>query len=130
MASSNINPIFTITPNIGIVTISVANTNRDGTGTFGTIISSGNNGTRIDRVEIAAIGTTTNNVVRLFLDNGSTKKLEKEILVNAITPGTLTTVFLGTINYPNGLVLPSGWFLDASTNASESYNIIAFAGDF
>ncbi len=128
--TANINPIFTLTPNIGIVTISVANTNRDGTGTFGTIISAGNFGTRIDRIEIAAISSTTNNVIRLFIDNGSTKKLEKEILVPAITPGTLVTVYLGTINYPNGLILPSSWYLDASTNAAESYNIIAFAGDF
>ncbi len=128
--TANINPLFTLTPNIGAITISTANTNRDGTGTLGTVLTSGVNGTRIDRVEIIATGNTTNNVIRLFIDNGSTKKLEKEILVPLTTPGTLVLTYLGTVNYPNGLVLPSGYFLDASTNAAESYNIIAFSGDF
>jgi len=130
MPSPNTLPLFGLTPNIGMITISTANTNRDGTGTIGTVLTAGINGTRVDRIEIIAIGNTTNNIVRLFIDNGSVKKLEKEVLVPLTTPGTTVLTFMSTVSYPNGLVIPSGFFVDASTNNAESYNIIALGADY
>lgn len=123
-------PNFTSTPRIGLGQVSAANTARDGTGTIETIFTAGTNGSRIDWIEITATGTTTTNVVRLFLNDGTVTRLLDEILVTAITPSTSVEVFRQQLVYNNPLVLPSGWSLRASTNNAETYNIFAFGGDF
>ena len=68
--------------------ISVANTNRNGTGTLVTIFTGATNGSRVDDIYIVATGTTTAGVVRLFISDGSNIRLWQEILVTAITPST------------------------------------------
>jgi hypothetical protein len=123
-------PNFTATPRIGLGQVTAANTARDGTGTIATIFTAGANGSRIDWIEITATGTTTTNVVRLFLNDGTNNRLLDEVLVTAITPSTSTEVFRQQIVYNNPLVLPTGWSLRASTNNAETYNIFAFGGDF
>jgi hypothetical protein len=62
---------YAVTPKIGNVAISTANTNRDGTGTIGICYVAGNSGARIDRVQTVAAGTTTTNVVRYFITQGA-----------------------------------------------------------
>jgi|SRR6267154_314393 len=60
-------------PRTPLVTISVANTARDGTGTLGIVATAPGtpgNGRRFDRIQIIAGGTTTVNVVRLFITQG------------------------------------------------------------
>lgn len=127
---ANIQPIYTLTPNDGPVLISAANTGRDGTGTLYDVVTAGANGTRIDHAEIVATGTTTNNVVRLFLYNGTSNFLYREILITAITPSTTVAVASAIVTFTNGLVIPTGWKLRASTNNAESYNVFAFGGDY
>jgi hypothetical protein len=60
-------------PRNSFTTIQTANTLRDGTGTLGIVAtapSTAGNGKRIDRIQIQAGGTTTTNVVRLFITEG------------------------------------------------------------
>lgn len=112
------------------VQISTANTNRNGTGTIGTLIIGATNGTRVDDITIAATGTTTAGVVRLFISDGTNIRLWQEVLVSAITPSTTVQVFSYTI-LNQALLLQSGWYLAASTNNAETFNVIATrAGDF
>lgn len=109
--------------------ISTANTNRDGTGTVGTILTAGASGTRIDDIDIVAAGTVTAGVVRLFLHDGSAYRLWREILVSATTPSTTVAVWSYSLR-DLALVLKTGWSLRASTNNAETFNVIVTrAGD-
>lgn len=110
--------------------VTTANTNRDGTGTIATIFTAGSSGSRIDDIYIVATGTTTANVVRLFVHDGTNARLWRETLVPAITPSTTVSVFNAAL-LSQGLILASGWSLRASTNNAETYNILVTrAGDF
>lgn len=112
------------------VQISTANTNRDGTGTIGTLIIGATNGTRVDDIYITATGAVTAGVVRLFISNATNIRLWQEILVTATSPNVTTAVWSYTL-LNQALLLKSGWYLAASTNNAETFNVIATrAGDF
>jgi hypothetical protein len=121
---------YAATPATAMAQISAANTNRDGTGTIVDVLLAGTNGTRVDDISIAATGTVTAGVVRLFLNDGTNSRLWKEVLVTATTPSTSVAVWSATL--PNlALVLKSGWKLQAATHNAETFNVIATrAGDF
>jgi|688.fasta_scaffold398591_1 hypothetical protein len=110
--------------------VSVANTNRNGSGTIATVFTAGSSGSRIDDIYITATGTTTAGVVRLFLNDGTNTWLFQEILVTAITPSTTVQVFQFVL-LNQALILANGWSLRASTNNAETFNIqVTRAGDF
>lgn len=118
------------TPQNASAQVTTANTNRNGTGTIVSVMTGATNGTRIDDIYIAATGTTTAGVVRLFISDGTNIRLWQEILVSAITPSTTVAVWSTTL-LNLGLILESGWSLQASTNNSETFNILVTrAGDF
>ena len=126
---------YAATPKCGIGQVSVANTNRDGTGTIATIFQAGANGSRIDAINLKAVGTTTVGMLRLFLHDGTNARLLTEVPVVAITPsGTLPTweaqLNVNTMTQVLPLVLPTGYSLHAATNNAETFNVIALGGDF
>lgn len=122
---------YASTVRTAIAQISTANTNRNGTGTIGTVITGAATGTRVDDITIAATGTTTAGVVRLFINDGTTSYLWQEILVTAITPSTTQQVFSFTLLNQALLLASASWSLRASTNNAETFNIIVTrAGDF
>ena len=127
---ANTDPIFTLTPVIGVVTIAAANTNRDGTGAMSIVVDGGNFGTRIEYIRVVATGQVTNGVVRLFINSGTASHLWKEIIVTATTPSTTTEVFNTEYIPTKPLVLPAGYILEASTHNSETFNIYAHGGDY
>lgn len=127
------NPNFAATPRAAVGQATAANTARDGTGTIATIFTAGASGSRIDRVRIQAAGTTTAGVVRLFLHDGTNARLLSEHLVTAITPSTTVEAFsvdLDLVALGRVIMLPNGWSLRASTNNAETFNVMAFGGDF
>jgi hypothetical protein len=122
-------------PKIGIGTISTANTNRDGTGTIGTVFAAGSSGSRIDAIDIQATATTTAGMIRLFIHDGTTAHLIFEIPVSAITPsGTIPAwsvqLNTNTMTQILPIILPTGYSLRAAGNNAESFKVIAFGGDF
>lgn len=71
--SANTTPIFGLTPHVsGITTGTSANTNKDGTGTVATVFTAGANGSKINRIFFQHMGSNTDTVLRLFINNGST----------------------------------------------------------
>jgi len=122
-------PNFAATPRWSAVSIATADTSRTAPTNVGTVFAAGAIGSRIDEVTITAAGTSTANVVRLFLHTGSTYTLLQEILTTAITAGAAQDSYTTTITF-NSLVLPSGASLRATTHASETYHVSAFGGDF
>lgn len=121
---------YAATPRAAFGQVSVANTNRDGTGTIATIFSAGSSGSRVDDITVTATGTTTAGMVRLFLHNGSSACLWAEISVSAVTPSGTVQAFTASLSN-QALILPNGWSLRASTNNAETFNVIVDrAGDF
>lgn len=125
-------PVFYTTPFAAPVKIETANTNRDGTGTLGTVKAAGANGSKIERVIVQSQGNTTAGMVRLYAHNGTTAFLFDEIPVTAITVGASTPGFRAERDYSQPgalLVLPSGYSLRASTHNAEAFNVIAVGAD-
>jgi hypothetical protein len=122
-------PVFAVTPRIGAVQLSVANTNRDGTtGTYGTLISAGNGGTRIAEIAVQATGTTTAGMIRLFTNDGTNNRMFDEISIAAATPSASVKATRISTTYTN-LTLPSGWSIRASTHNAEVINVFALGAD-
>lgn len=110
--------------------VSVANTNRDGTGTLATVFSAGASGSRIDDISIVATGTTTSGMVRLFLHDGANARLLREVPVTASTPSGTVQAFASYLSNL-AIVLQSGWSLRAATHNAETFNVnVTRAGDF
>jgi phospholipase/lecithinase/hemolysin len=130
--TANTLPIFTLAPVIGLVSISTANTHLDGTGTIGTVLTGGAEGTRIHKIIIQATVTTTAGMVRLYIHDGANYFLWREIPVSAITPSANVAAFTYTIGIIGelALVLPSGYSLRASTEKAETFKIIAEGGNY
>jgi len=122
-------PSFAATVRASAANIATSDTSRTAPTNVGTVFTAGENGSRIDEVNIVSTGTTTAGTVRLWVYTGSTYYLLSETVVLAITPSTTQAVFSSVSTY-NNLMLPSGHSLRATTNNSESFNVIAFGGDF
>lgn len=126
---------YASTPKVGAVTISTANTARDGTGTIGTVLTAGASGSRIDMIDLQAVATTTAGMIRLFVHNGTTAFLIGEFPVTALTPSGTTPAWSAQLNTNTmtqilPITIPTGWSLHASTNNAETFNVVAFGGDF
>jgi hypothetical protein len=120
-------PQFAATPITDAIQVSVANANRDGTGTVGTLYTAPTNGARIDEISIKAGVTTTAGMVRLFLHDGTSYFLWKEILVPAIT-ASATVASFETVLTNLGLILANGWSIRASTEQAQLFNIAVTQG--
>lgn len=129
-------PNFASTPRANQSQISTANTARDGSGTLVDIVVAGASGTRIDQIKIKATGTTTAGMIRLFISDGTTNRLWKEIAVAAITPsGTVQSWESNDadLRTPAGdgtplLALPSGYRLKAAPHNAETFNVLVTSG--
>jgi hypothetical protein len=124
---------YAATSRAAVAQVTAANTARDGTGTIVTVMAGASTGSRVDDIRIQATGTVTAGVVRLFLslDNGTTNRLLREILVTATTPSTTVEAWSASLTNL-GILLPSTTaLLRASTNNAETFNILVTrAGDF
>lgn len=116
-------PQYASIPINGAVTISTANTARNGSGTLGTLITSSGNGIRVDDIYITATGNTTSGIVRMFLSDGTTNYLIQEFIVSTVTVSSSTPAWSQPITN-KGIVLQSGWSLKFSTHNAESFNIV------
>ena len=126
---------YAATPKVGVGQISTANTNRDGTGTIGTVFTAGASGSRIDAIDLKATGTTTAGMIRLFIHDGAGARLLTELPVVAVTPSATLPSWEAQLNTNSmsqilPLVLPTGYSLRAATNNAETFNVIALGGDF
>jgi hypothetical protein len=121
-------PIFGQAVRWAPVAISTANTNRDGTGTIGTVLTAdATDGSVVERIDITAQGTTTAGVVRLYIHNGTTAFLWKEIVVGAITPSTSVSTFMRSVR--ERVHLPATYSIRASTHNAETFNVQAHGYD-
>lgn len=107
------------TTQLGLVIISTANSNRDGTGTIGNLITGTSNGTIVKRIVIKAQGNTSEGMIRLFHYDGTTTRLVREIPVPAITQSSEQKTFIAVINEPFFLKLSNTF--KVSTEKAETF---------
>ena len=134
---ASVNPIFALTPKIGFVTLTAANTATDGTGTVGTLYTAGGNGGRVDRVRFIPLGTNIATKAYLFLNNGASQAVaaNNSLILDLPLPGTtasntalIGTPFLSVFNR----ALKAGHIINATlaTAVATGWKITAYAGDF
>ncbi len=127
MASS---PAFAATAKCAVAQVTAANTNRDGTGTVVAVWTAPATGSRIDRLVVKAVSTTTQGMVRLYIHDGSNARLIYELPITPGTPSSVIPAFEQELVFDGGLLIQTGYSLRASTEKAETFNIIAFGGDF
>ena len=127
-------PNFTLTPRIGIGSVSAANTNRDGTGTIVDIITGVAAGTKITEVVIKATGQPADSVLTLFINDGTTNWLFDEVDLGApAAASTTVTGFRTTLLYDNLVLSSASHKLRAAITVAPTsgvINVMAFGGDF
>jgi len=122
-------PAFAATPRIAAVNIATANTNRDGTGTIGTLITGATNGTQVREIVVKARVTTTAGMVRVFLYDGTTYYLYDEISMLAATPSGTVQATRANVTYANLILPSSSWSVRVSTHNAESADVTALGAD-
>ena len=123
-------PIFPSSVMLGIGQVSAANTNLDGTGTLVTVVTGGANGSRIDRVVLKAIVTTTAGMIRLFVYDGTNTRLVREVTVEAITKSASVAAWEEDLLTPDLYLPSSSYQLKASTEKAETFNVFALGGNY
>jgi hypothetical protein len=148
---ANTNPIFTLTPNVGRVTITqaAANVKSDGVGTVGTdnflVFTAGANGSFVERVRFMSVASaaatagvaTTLRVFLSTVNTGGTTAADTfligEISVPAITSSHSTNA---TAPYELALniAIPTGMYILVSQHVAQTANqnwiAVAIGGDY
>lgn len=136
-------PSFAATPNSPVVAFSTANTGRDGLGAISLLCTARMPGSRVQRVQIRATGTTSAGVIRLFKrDSGLTLggdgsitawsapswRLIEEILVQAVTPGTGQKVWSADWAPLDGFDLAPFESIGIATHLAEGFTAQVLGG--
>lgn len=148
--AANTSPIFSLTPNVGTVTITTAsaNTSSAGGGTIATDIfkafTAGANGSFIQRVRFMSVATAPTTGVattlRIFLStvgSGATTAantfLIGEVSAQAI-PSDSTTAATNYYDFPINQAIPTGMFVLVSQHVAQTANqnwvAVCWGGDY
>jgi hypothetical protein len=122
-------PAFAVTPRIGAVSISTAETSLTAPTNVGTLITSVAAGTRIAEIVVKCAATSAASIVRVFLYDGTTYFLFDEIVIAAATSSnTGATTRVSTL-YLN-LVLPNAsWSVRVTTSIAQATHVAALGAD-
>jgi len=134
---AGIDPIYVATPKIGFgANLTTANTATDGTGTVSTLMTSGSNGSFVEKVIARHLGTNVQTVLRIFINNGSTNatannnRLIREVTVplNNISQNSASLAIEVPINIP----LQAGYTLIATigTTIAAGIALTTIYGDY
>lgn len=134
---ANVNPIFTLTPNIGFVNgVTAANTAKDGTGTTDLIFTAGADGAFIQKVIVRPRGTNVASVARFFLNNGATPgTATNNMLVAEVGLPATTNIENGAIiglELPLNIAVPNGWrlYVALGTAVAGGYVFTTIGGNY
>ena len=119
---TNINERVKFTANTGMLLLSAANTNIDGTGAD-FLITAASNGTIVKTISIQAITSTSHGVVRIFLYTPGYVDLIEEINIPAVTKSGTFPAFSITLEV--NFELKSGYSLLASSQTADNFAVIA-----
>lgn len=126
-------PAFAATVGTEVVSVSVANTARDGTGTIATVLTAGSSGTKIEEIVMKAEDDPADSIVILWLHDGTNYHMFEEWDIGDPADGTTTVAAYRESRTYENLIIPSGWSLRASITVALTAGVIkvfALAGDF
>ena len=146
--AANTSPIFPVTPYAvtGDLTVATACTTRGPTATAGLAAANiieltpvSTNGRRIDKITVQAASTaiaapTAEQIVGIWMWDGTTAFLIDEIDIDLVTPSTTATSFSTSKSYTD-FVLPAAFKLYISTTvttaaATTALTVTVFGGDY
>lgn len=129
--AQNTNPIFGLTAHVSLAELSVANTNRDGTGTIVDVFDPTTFGSRPRAIKIIAKSTTTAGLINLFIYNGTAWKFWTQVVVAAKVPSATVTAFEAYVD-PDELELldlQDAYKIGAAPTQNETFNVFAYGID-
>jgi hypothetical protein len=132
---ANTSPIFALSPELAIATVTDATTDRTGatmTNTV-TLLTAATNGTKITQIGAKVAGTNASTLVLIFVSDssGANFKLYDEIVLAAITASTTQTSQRAVTAYSD-LQLKAGQVVKVGTTVATAagVNIFAIKGDY
>jgi hypothetical protein len=135
----NTQPVFPKAPLATVgVTITAANTAKDGTGTVNTILTAGADGARVDKVICMPLGTNVASVLRLFLNNGSSNAVaaNNQLIASVSLPATTLSEVAKMLTAPLEVTLnfgiPAGYKINAviGTAVAAGWAVSAVGGSY
>jgi hypothetical protein len=127
-------PSFAATPIIsGIATGTTASTTPFGTPSAPvTVYTAPSTGARIDEIDIVGLGTTSANMIILYIYNGATYWPIKTILTTATTASATVNAFQTTITFQNLMLTNASYSIRAAIYGADTsgYMITALGGSF
>ena len=132
---ANTNPIFALTPETALVTVTGATTDRTGATTTNlvTLLTAQASGTKVTQIGAKAAGTNDGTLILIFITDtsGANPKLFDEITLNAVTPTTLITSQRAVTTYAD-LQLKAGQMIKVGMTVAiaAGINIFAVKGDY
>ena len=132
---ANTSPIFALTPELAIATVTAATTDRTGatmTNTV-TLLTAATNGTKITQIGAKVAGTNAATAVLIFVSDssGANFKLFDEIVLTAITASNTTTSQRAVTAYAD-LQLKAGQVVKVGITVAvtDGVNCFAIKGDY
>lgn len=109
----------------GITAISTANSNLDGTGSMGTVLTAANDGTIINSITVKSTGNNSEGMIRLFITKNGTTSLWQELPVPSNVQSATYPAFQRSVQVQ--FSMEAGDILKASTQYADDWVIIADA---
>jgi len=132
---ANTSPIFALSPELAIATVTDATTDRTGatmTNTI-TLLTAATNGTKITQIGAKVAGTNAGTLVLIFISDssGANFKLFDEIVLSAITAANTQTSQRAVTAYSD-LQLKAGQVVKVGITVavSDGVNLFAIKGDY
>jgi hypothetical protein len=129
--AANTAPIYALKGTVGQAVLTTGNTNLNGTGQMYDVVIGAADGTRVEKVVVQAVSTTSAGMVRFFIYDpvADRNTLIQEVRVDSATPSASVKAFAQSLDFlPNGVMLPQNFVLRASTHNSETFHVTAFGG--
>lgn len=132
---ANTKPIFALTPETAIVTVSAATTDRTGATTTNLVdlLTAGASGTKVTQIGAKVAGDNLGTLVLIFITdtNGSNPKLFDEIKLEGVTASTTQPSFRDVTAYSD-LQLKSGQkvLIGITVAVTDGVNVFAIKGDY
>lgn len=126
-------PSFTSVPRFGAGSVTVANTNRDGTGTLVDVITGVAAGTKISEIIVKATGDPADSIVTIFYFDGTTNWLIDEFDIG--DPAAASTTVAGyreSRSYANLILVGATHKIKAAITVAltaGAVNVVALGGD-
>ena len=122
-------PVFAVTPRIGAVSVSTADSSYTSPTNVGTLITGVAAGTRIAEIVVKSAATSAAAIVRIFLYDGTTYWLFDEVTIAAATGSSTVQQTRVSTTYTN-LILPSAsWSVRVTTSVGQATHVTALGAD-